>query len=205
MPSREDLGGRGYRKRQRSAALREATNSSDTSPAPTLGRSGITHGRQRGVCRKPIGLRIGARHDVERRIGLNQCTTTKTTPLARSNFTHRGELALELVSQSEVTAHRLNNVARLSQRSHPIEPDVPPEVAYIAWQQNVGWSSTSATRWGRFAAGPVPTRASGRCHFALGIPKLVWWLRRVAAGCRRASVDDTQMYTDPTRHLDLPR
>ena len=89
MPSREDLGGRVIAGVSTAPPRGKATNSSDTSPAPTLGRSGITHGRQRKVCRKPIGLRIGAPDDVERRIGFDWCTTTETTPLARSNFTHR--------------------------------------------------------------------------------------------------------------------
>jgi hypothetical protein len=97
-----------------------------------------------------------------------------TTPLARSNFTHRGELALELVSQSEVTArvrNRLNNVARLSQRSHPIEPDVPPEVAYIARQQNVPGAAPP-----RRAGGAV--RCASRCRLGQSADATSLWASR---------------------------
>ena len=97
-----------------------------------------------------------------------------TTPLARSNFTHRGELALELVSQSEVTArirNRLNNVARLSQRSHPIEPDVPPEVAYFARQQNVPGAAPP-----RRAGGAV--RCASRCRLGQSADATSLWASR---------------------------
>jgi hypothetical protein len=50
--------------------------------------------------------------------------------------------------------NRLNNVARLSQRSHPIEPDVPPEVAYIAGQQNVPGAAPPRRAGGALAARP---------------------------------------------------
>ena len=92
MPSREDLGGRGYRKRQRSAAPPESHQQLRHPPAPTLGRSGITHGRQRGVCRKPMSANWKAKIDgkkVERQLEI------------RGHFPHRKVITVYLFTPTE--------------------------------------------------------------------------------------------------------
>ena len=82
MPSREDLGGRVIASVSAAPPRGKATNSSDTPPAPTLGRSGIAHGRQGKVCRKPIGVNVQNGEDF--RYGINGLETNNTAAVVQS-------------------------------------------------------------------------------------------------------------------------